>query len=186
MTHRKLDRAAILIIDSDAITLTATAAVLDMSGYECYCAQDFEAALKALQSNPIDLVICDVNVRGTSGLEMCRDLKFTANCPDIPLMFVSAQQLPDIIRRVHDAGGSYYLRKPFDPYVLIELVEKALWMPHLIRSRIRQVRSVGTSADKSTISNTDQATGSMPMPVPSAHFNIADGSPVANSPAGLR
>ncbi|MBM4003238.1 MAG: response regulator [Planctomycetes bacterium] len=165
MTDRTLNRAAILIIDSDAITLTAMAAVLDMSGYECHCAQDFEAALKALQSNPIDLMICDVNLRGASGLEMCRDLKLTGNCPDIPQLFVSAQQVPDIIRRVHDAGGSYYLRKPFDPYVLIELVEKALWMPHLVRSRIRHTH---------TVANTSAALPNAALtPVPGAHFHIA-------------
>ncbi len=55
---------------------------------------------------------------------------------DVPLMFISSSQRPDIIRRTHEAGGAYYLRKPFDPEVLIELVNKALWMPHLVKTRI--------------------------------------------------
>jgi CheY-like chemotaxis protein len=50
-------------------------------------------------------------------------------------MFLSGAQIPDIIRRSHAAGGTYYLRKPFDPEVLVELVQKALWMPHLASSR---------------------------------------------------
>ncbi len=137
MSMRPNDRTVILILDGDAITLTGTAAVLQMAGHECHCAQDYEAALKVLRSQPIDLMICDMNIRGASGLVMSRDLRHEAGCLDVPVMFVSANQIPDIIRRVHEAGGAYYLRKPFDPSVLVELVDKALWMPHLIQTRIR-------------------------------------------------
>jgi DNA-binding NarL/FixJ family response regulator len=55
---------------------------------------------------------------------------------DVPVMFVSRTQLPDIIRRSHDAGAAYYLRKPLDPEVLTELVSKALWLPHLVRAQV--------------------------------------------------
>src|SRR5579871_95961 len=116
------ERAVILIIDTDALNLTATAAVLSISGYECHCAQDGEAALKAIRTLPIDLIICDVNLRGASGIELCRELHAEPNGNDIPLMFISSNQLPDVVRRVHDAGGTYFLRKPFEPSVLIELV----------------------------------------------------------------
>jgi hypothetical protein len=47
-------------------------------------------------------------------------------------MFLSRTQVPDIIRRSQEAGGAYFLRKPFDPQVLLELVDKALWMPRLV------------------------------------------------------
>lgn len=135
------ERAVILLIDPDAITLTGTAAVLDMSGYEVHCAQTAEAALKAARSLPLDLIICDVNVQGDSGLELCAELRREATLADVPVMYVSSLQTPDIIRRVHEAGGAYYLRKPYDPDVLIELVSKALWMPHLVNTRIQQART---------------------------------------------
>lgn len=138
-THQ--DRPVILIVDSDALTLTATAAVLDMSGYECHCAQDSEAALKAVRTLTLDLIICDVQLRGESGLELCREMHAEPNGRDVPVLFVSSQQLPDIVRKVHAAGGAYYLRKPFDPDVLIDLVDKALWMPHLVKNRIRSESS---------------------------------------------
>lgn len=130
-------RAVILIIDPDPLTLTAVAAVLDMQGYECHCARDVEAATKAAQSLPLDLIICDVHVQGHSGLELCRQLRGLPGLNDVSLMFVSSSQLPDIVRRTHDAGAAYYLRKPFDPDVLIELVNKALWMPHLVNNHLR-------------------------------------------------
>ncbi|MDX1943913.1 MAG: response regulator [Pirellulaceae bacterium] len=136
MTMLARDPAEILIIDHDPITLTGTAAVLDLAGYVCHCARDRQAALKAGRTIALDLVICDVNLGGESGLELCREIRRLPGMQDVPLMFVSASQLPDIIRRSHDAGAAYYLRKPFDPNVLSELVGKALWMPHLIQSQL--------------------------------------------------
>jgi DNA-binding response OmpR family regulator len=131
----------ILIVDADPLTLTGVAAVLDMSGYECHCARDTEAAIKAAQTLPLDLIICDVNLNGESGLALCQEIRDRIGLTDVPVMFVSSNQMPDIIRRSHDAGGAYYLRKPFDPDVLIELVNKALWMPHLVKTRIEQTQN---------------------------------------------
>ena len=45
-----------------------------------------------------------------------------------------AAQMGEKAAKAQTAGGSYYLRKPFDPEVLLELVDKALWMPHLVHS----------------------------------------------------
>jgi DNA-binding response OmpR family regulator len=131
--------ATILVVDDDPLILTGVAATLDMAGYECHCARDAEAARKAARTLSLDLIICDVHVDGASGLELCNELRREKNNRDVPVLFVSSHQAPDIIRRSHDAGGAYYLRKPFDPDVLIELVGKALWMPHLVKSRIDRV-----------------------------------------------
>jgi len=128
--------AELLVIDSDPLTLMGTAAVLDMAGYLCHCARGRQAATKAAQTIALDLVICDVNLAGESGLELCRDLRTLPGMQDVPVMFVSTSQLPDIVRRTHEAGGAYYLRKPFDPNVLVELVGKALWLPHIVQSRL--------------------------------------------------
>ena len=131
--------AVILVVDDDALTLTGVAATLDMAGYECHCARDAEAATKAARTLSLDLIISDVMIGGTSGLELCTELRKENKNSDVPVLFVSSNQAPDIIRRTHEAGGAYYLRKPFDPEVLTELVAKALWMPHLVKSRIDRV-----------------------------------------------
>jgi CheY-like chemotaxis protein len=131
------DQAVILVVDHDPILLMGTAAVLHSVGYECHCARDSQAALKAARTLPLDLIICDVTLGQESGLELCKSIRQLPGCVDVPMMFVSSHQLPDIVRRSHEAGAAYYLRKPFDPEVLIELVSKALWMPHLVSSKLR-------------------------------------------------
>lgn len=129
-------RPTILIVDADPLTLTGVAAALHLSGYEAHCARDSEAAMKAAQRLSLDLVICDVNLEGESGIELAERIQGTELNRDVPLMFVSASQAPDIIRRSHASTGVYYLRKPFDPNVLLELVDRALWMPHLVRNQL--------------------------------------------------
>jgi CheY-like chemotaxis protein len=131
--------ALILIIDNDPIMLTGIAAVLNVSGYECHCARDGIAATKAVKSLALDLIICDVDLGRESGLELCSQLRQIPGVEDVPMMFISSNQTPDIVRRSHAAGGAYYLRKPFDPEVLIELVSKALWLPHLVQSRVSAI-----------------------------------------------
>lgn len=150
----------ILIIDSDPIMLTGVAAVLNMQGHECHCASDETAAIKAADDLPLDLIICDVNIHGRSGIELCNRLQDECGHSDVPVMFVSGTQVADIVRRAHEAGGAYYLRKPFDPDVLIELVDKALWMPHLVRSRIEHEEEAPIETPQSQ--TPDQAAPSQP------------------------
>lgn len=129
----------VLVIDPDPLTMTGVAAALHLSGYESHCARDAEAAMKAANELELDLVICDINVEGASGIELYREIQKTEANAEVPVMFVSSKQMPDIIRRTHEAGGVYYLRKPFDPEVLLALVDKALWMPHLVRNRMTTI-----------------------------------------------
>lgn len=138
MNHHAQLKPVILVIDPDPLTMTAVAASLHLSGYESHCARDGEAAMKAAKGTSFDLIICDINVDGENGIEICDEIHQTPLNSDAPIMFASANQIPDIIRRAHDAGGVYYLRKPFDPEVLLELVDKALWMPHLVKNRLQQ------------------------------------------------
>jgi len=128
----------ILIVEDDPLLLTATSGVLYMAGYECHGAATADAALKAAQRIPLDLIICDVRIEGESGLELCHELRREQGSADVPVMFFSDKQLPDIIHRTFDKVGAYHLRKPFDPYVLLKLVDKTLWMPHLTETKILQ------------------------------------------------
>lgn len=125
-------RTCILAIDDDASILADLAATLSGAGYTCHCCPDASAARVMAMSMTPDLIISDINIGGHSGLELCEQLKREAGLAEVPVMFLSGAQIPDIIRRSHAAGGTYYVRKPCDPQVLLELVDKALWLPHLV------------------------------------------------------
>ncbi len=130
----KVTRATVLVVDDESDVLGEVAAILGSAGYSCHCCCTAEAAAEFVASSIPDLIISDINLAGRSGLEMCERIKENEELKDVPVMFLSGAQIPDIIRRSHAVGGTYYLRKPFDPEVLLELVDKALWMPHLLES----------------------------------------------------
>lgn len=129
------DSPLVLVVDDEQSVLDEVAAALQADGFRCtLCTAPADALAKALVEPP-ELIISDINLHGHSGLEMCEEIKAHAELMDVPVMFLSGAQIPDIIRRSHAAGGTYYLRKPFDPEVLVELVHKALYMPHLVAAR---------------------------------------------------
>ena len=121
----------ILAIDAEATALDHLTLVLQGAGYQCVTATSADSAAIAVRRSAPELIICDVNVAGYSGLVMCEELRRHPGLADVPVMFLSANQTPDIIRRTHTAGGTYYLRKPYDPKVLLQLVERAVYVPHL-------------------------------------------------------
>lgn len=126
-------QAAVLLIEHEQDASGSVVRLLESAGYQCLCSSGAESALECLRKMTPDLIISDINLAGHSGVAVCEQLKRAADLPDVPTMFFSATQTPDIIRRAHAAGGTYYLRKPCDPDVLLELVDKALeWSQRML------------------------------------------------------
>jgi len=130
--NRTLQQPSVLVIDDELKVLNEVSAIMQGAGYACRGTTSAEEAVQMARANPPDLIISDINLNGHSGLALCERIKEDPGLHAVPVMFLSGAQIPDIIRRSHAAGGTYYLRKPFDPEVLLELVDKALWMPHLV------------------------------------------------------
>ena len=120
------ERPLVLVADDERAVLEEVTAVLSRASLACRCCTTAEEAIAAAQAIPPDLILCDVNLQGESGLELCQRIRQQPGLADVPVMFLSGAQLPDIIRRSHAAGGIYCLRKPFDPAVLVELIDQAL------------------------------------------------------------
>jgi CheY-like chemotaxis protein len=136
VTFHSPQSATILAIDDDPAVLADLAEALAGGGYACHTCGDPDAAQELAERLSPDLIVSDINLGEASGLDLCARLKRLPALADVPVMFLSGAQIPDVIRRAHAAGGVYYLRKPFDPPVLLELVEKALWVPHVVGARL--------------------------------------------------
>ena len=120
-------RPLVLVIDAETEVLEEVNQALSDAGFECCCCTTAEEAVAAAESNPPDMIICDVNLHGETAAETCQQIKRQPGLEEVPLMFLSSAQRPDIIRRSHATGdGAYCLRKPFAPKVLVELIDQAL------------------------------------------------------------
>ncbi len=144
MTQPEREQPLILVVDDEPEVLEGVSIILTANGFRCRCCTNAADAIAAAEESHPDLIVSDINLDGESGLEMCEQIQQNLLLHDVPVMFLSGAQIPDIIRRSHAVGGTYYLRKPFDPEVLIELIQKALWMPHLVAQHVDRRETVGS------------------------------------------
>jgi DNA-binding response OmpR family regulator len=126
------EKVLILVIDEKQEILRQVTSALDAANYATSCCTTAESALTAAEENPPHLIISSTSLNGDSGLEICQRIKQCPGLETVPIMFLSGGQIPDIIRRHDSSGGTYYLRKPFDDSVLLELVDKALRTPAMV------------------------------------------------------
>lgn len=131
--------STILVIDNDPQSLTCVASVLKDAGHTCHCAPNLATGAAAVQRLPIDLIIASTALDGIPSREVCRQLIQLASPVGSPLMFLSPNQTPDVVRRTELGVGCYHLRKPVDAKLLCELVDQAMWMPHLVRSNLKRI-----------------------------------------------
>jgi len=93
-------------------------------GSEVMTFLDGKTALAQLEKQSFDLVITDYQLPGMNGLEISRYV--SEHRPGIPVILVSGKPPPDIGEQVKVLGLTGFLRKPFSPVQLVELVEMAL------------------------------------------------------------
>jgi CheY-like chemotaxis protein len=133
MKHLGQDRPLILVIGGELEVLQEVDELLQGAGFGCCCCSTAEDALAAAEANPPDLIVCDLNLHDESGVETCQRIKQQLGMEDMPVMFLSSAQRPDIIRRSHIAGnGTYCLRKPLAPKVFVELIDQTLGLPSCV------------------------------------------------------
>jgi CheY-like chemotaxis protein len=120
------EHPVILVVDDDQRVLDEVHQVLAQAELASCCCTTATEAILVTQTTTPDLILCDANLQGEGGTALCERIKQQPGMQDVPVMFLSSSQSPDIIRRRCAAGSSYCLRKPFDQTVLLELIDQAI------------------------------------------------------------
>jgi len=99
---------------------------LSKEGYKVTGVASGEAAMTAIGKQPPDLILLDLMLPGTDGLEVCRLLKGDSETREIPIIMVTAKgEEADIVVGL-ELGADDYIVKPFSPKVLIARVRAIL------------------------------------------------------------
>jgi two-component system OmpR family response regulator len=115
--------AHILVVDDDAQVRQLIARFLRENGYRTSIARDGREMNNVLAANAIDLIVLDLMLPGTSGLDLCRDLRASSAVPII--MLTAKGEDTDRIVGL-ELGADDYVAKPFNPRELLARVRAVL------------------------------------------------------------
>lgn len=93
-------------------------------GPELVIAETGEEGVEAARTRRPALVLMDINLPGISGLEAMVQLRNDPTCADIPIVAISADAMPDEIKKAMDAGFDDYLTKPIQLKLLKSVIER--------------------------------------------------------------
>jgi DNA-binding response OmpR family regulator len=113
----------VLVVDDEPIVREVVVRYLEREGYRTVEADDGNAARDALARTPPDLVVLDVMLPGTDGLELCRWIRSTSQLPVI--MLTARGEEADRIVGL-ELGADDYVTKPFSPRELAARVKSVL------------------------------------------------------------
>ena len=116
----------ILIVDDTKELLQVISQRLKSWGYEVLTASTGEEGLRIASEQLPDLVLLDVMMPKLKGRDACARLKADPKTKHIPVIFLTALQLPDHVKAGLDVGADDYIVKPFEPDELKERIRLCL------------------------------------------------------------
>jgi len=72
-------------------------------------------ALTVLQDNPVDLILCDINMPVMDGLEFVKQLSGVANAKGVHVVMITTEGSESHVVQALSFGAKGYIRKPFTP-----------------------------------------------------------------------
>jgi len=113
-----------MVVDDQARIREMLGRVLAVEGHSTVMAADGDEALAKLQSQPVDLIVLDLVMPTTNGLQVLTDLQHRPSVP--PVIVLSA--VDDVAARVQalDLGAVDYVGKPFHAAELVARVRRQL------------------------------------------------------------
>lgn len=121
-----LPSRTVLIIEDEADAAELFAEMMRVSGFHVLKTTNSAPALSMMSADKPDVVIMDIMMPETSGLDILRQMRRDPALAGVPVVVVSAKSMPADIKNGMEAGASTYLTKPVGFLELKEAVEKAM------------------------------------------------------------
>jgi two-component system phosphate regulon response regulator PhoB len=121
-----METMKILVVEDEAPIQELLQFNLERSNYRVKVVDTGEQALASAAQFSPDLILLDIMLPGTDGLEVCRQLKSDPETESIPIIMLTALcEEADIVAGL-ELGADDYITKPFSPRVLLARVKAAL------------------------------------------------------------
>lgn len=112
----------ILLVEDDKELALAIRETLELGQFDCHHVLDGQLAINYLERNPVDLILCDVNLPKINGFQFINYVQ--RKLIDIPVILMTAYgAIADAIRAIQ-LGAKDYLVKPFSPDDLLKKIKQ--------------------------------------------------------------
>ncbi|MEB0041560.1 MULTISPECIES: response regulator [unclassified Pseudomonas] len=119
-------RARILLVEDNPVNQLVAKGMLSKLGCEVVVSGQGVEALERLEEQDFDLVLMDCNMPVMDGYEASRQIRQSGRWPQLPIIALTANAMPEERERCRAAGMSDYLAKPFRREELISLLDQWL------------------------------------------------------------
>ena len=120
-------RARILLVEDNPVNQLVAKGMLAKLGCQVQVASQGAEALECLEQDDFDLVLMDCNMPVMDGYEASRRIRQSGRWPELPIVALTANAMPEERERCRAAGMNDYLAKPFRREELLALVDH--WVP---------------------------------------------------------
>lgn len=112
--------ARVLVIEDNPASLDLMVYLLQAFGHTPISARDGLDGIEAARREHPDLILCDIQLPGADGIEVCRQLKSDPATRDVPMVAVTAYAMVGDREKLLNEGFNGYLSKPIKPQTFIE------------------------------------------------------------------
>lgn len=123
----------ILVVDDDRHTRMLLEAILKSENYTVSCAENGLEALDIIDRTHIDLVVLDIMMPKMDGYEFTKTLREADN--NLPILMISAKQLPQDKRKAFIVGTDDYITKPIDDVEMLLRIKALLRRAKIISEK---------------------------------------------------
>jgi two-component system response regulator MtrA len=116
-------KGRVLVVDDDPALAEMLGIVLRGEGYEPFIATDGSQALDTFRRVKPDLVLLDVMLPGTDGIDVCRQIRAESGTPIV--MLTARTDTVDVVLGL-ESGADDYVVKPFKPKELVARIRARL------------------------------------------------------------
>ncbi|MBD0301753.1 MAG: response regulator [Tolypothrix sp. T3-bin4] len=114
----------VLVIEDDEVLRESILDILGTRNFDVIGAEDGRRGLELAQEFVPDLILCDVRMPKLNGYEVLQAIRQDPKTAAIPLIFLTAETIQNVLGKGQNLGANGYLIKPFSTAELLEAINQ--------------------------------------------------------------
>lgn len=115
----------ILLVDDSGLILRSIKVMIEES-YEVVMAVSGKTAMAALERGKPDLIFLDYEMPEMNGIETMNAIRAVDAYKEIPIVFLTGADTPDVVEMINNAGCDGYILKPTTKEAMLETINRII------------------------------------------------------------